>query len=474
MGLSNSRFVSRWAVLILDMGISLVGSLLGVLFVRWQLHPILGFQHYLLVWVLAASICSLISFLALGTYKIVIRHSTYRSIGNLTLAIIMKEGLLTLSLFAQIFHFENMRTETFVILSDFFFTLVLLILARVIIISIYDNMKADDVGANVDKLPVLVYGTGNKSVAMLTRLDDSPNYNVIGFLTGDKTKSGQIIRDRKSFYVDTIEDLAELKTKLGFEGLLFAPDGDLPEREELIEMCLSLGIHILNAPKIGEMKFAGMSREAVKEINNRAVDYIPDGMTAFERNVKRVVDCLLALILMIIFSPLFLLCLILIKREDGGPAIYRQERIGRFGRPFNILKFRSMKLDAEAAGPALYSGDDDPRLTKAGKFLRKHHLDELPQLWNVFVGDMAFIGYRPERQYFIDKIMEVDPRYYYLYQIRPGVTSYATLKNGYTDTLEKMLRRLEFDLYYLRHRSWWFDMKVLFSTFTNIVFGKIF
>ena len=96
------------------------------------------------------------------------------------------------------------------------------------------------------------------------------------------------------------------------------------------------------------------------------------------------------------------------------------------------------------------------------------------KLWNVFVGDMAFIGYRPERKFFIDQIMKEDPRYAFLYQIRPGVTSYATLYNGYTDTMEKMLRRLELDLYYLNHRSWWFDMKVLFLTFASIVFGKRF
>ncbi|MCQ2143405.1 MAG: exopolysaccharide biosynthesis polyprenyl glycosylphosphotransferase [Bacteroidales bacterium] len=456
------------------MGISIVGSLLGVLFVRWQLHPILGFQHYLLVWVLAATICSLVSFLALGTHKIVIRHSTYRSIGNLMLAILMKDGLLGLSLIAQIFHFENASTETFVILSDFFFTLVLMILARVIIISIYENLKADNFGANVDKLPVIVYGTGNKSIAMVDRLYESPNYQIVGFLTSKKEKNGQILRNSKAYFVESLEQLAELKTRLGFEGILFAPDGDIPERQKLIDDCLALGIHILNAPRIDEVKFGNMSRQAIKEINNKSIDYIPDGMTSFERNGKRIIDCIIAFFLLIIFSPLFLLCYILITREDGGPAIYSQERIGRFGRPFNIHKFRSMKLDAESAGPALYSGDDDPRLTKVGKFLRKHHLDELPQLWDVFVGNMAFVGYRPERQYFIDKIMEVDPRYYYLYQIRPGVTSYATLKNGYTDTLDKMVRRLELDLYYLRHRSWWFDLKILFSTFTNIVFGKVF
>ena len=202
--------------------------------------------------------------------------------------------------------------------------------------------------------------------------------------------------------------------------------------------------------------------------------FIPDGMNGFERNVKRIVDCMIAVILMILFSPLFLICYLAVKSDDGGPAIFKQERIGRFGRPFYIYKFRSMRLDAEKHGPALYAGGKDGRLTRIGKFLREHHLDELPQLWNVFCGDMAFIGPRPERQFFIDQIMKEDPRYRFLFQIRPGVTSYATLYNGYTDTLEKMVRRLRYDLFYLEHRSWGFDFKILFMTFMSIVFGKKF
>ena len=202
--------------------------------------------------------------------------------------------------------------------------------------------------------------------------------------------------------------------------------------------------------------------------------FIKDGMNDFERSVKRIGDCILALIALIVFSPLFLICYIAVKREDGGPAIFKQERIGRFGKPFNIYKFRSMRLDAEKLGPALYKGGKDHRLTKVGKFLREHHLDELPQLWNVFVGDMSFIGPRPERQFYIDQIMERDPRYRFLYQIRPGVTSYATLYNGYTDTIEKMLRRLRYDLFYLEHRSWLFDFKILVMTFMKIVGGKKF
>lgn len=195
------------------------------------------------------------------------------------------------------------------------------------------------------------------------------------------------------------------------------------------------------------------------------------GLTPFGQLAKRCFDFTLAGLLMLIFSPLYLVCYIAVRREDGGPAIFKQERIGRGGRPFHILKFRSMRLDAEKDGPQLYT-EDDSRLTKVGKFLREHHLDELPQLLNVFRGDMSFIGYRPERQFYIDQIMKVDGRYKCLYQIRPGVTSYATLYNGYTDTLDKMVKRLQYDLYYLQHGSALLDLRILWLTFYKIVGGK--
>ena len=191
--------------------------------------------------------------------------------------------------------------------------------------------------------------------------------------------------------------------------------------------------------------------------------------------MKRAFDCVLSAICLIVFSPLLICCGLAIFIEDGKPVIFSQERIGLHGKPFRIYKFRSMHMGAESIGePQLLEISGDSRLTRVGEFLRRHHLDELPQLWNVSIGDMAFIGPRPERKYYIEKIIEKDPRYTQLYQIRPGVTSYATLYNGYTDTMEKMLRRLELDLYYLEHRSWWLDIKILAKTFTNIIFGKIF
>lgn len=189
--------------------------------------------------------------------------------------------------------------------------------------------------------------------------------------------------------------------------------------------------------------------------------------------IKRIIDFVVAVVCLILFSPLTLVCWLLIK-TDGQPAIYRQERIGLGGKPFYIYKFRSMVVDAEKEGEELLQQKDDPRLTRIGKILRSHHLDELPQLWNVLKGDMAFVGPRPERKFYIDQIMQRDSRYQRLYVLRPGVTSYATLKNGYTDNIEKMLRRLEMDLYYLEHQSLWTDAKILWKTFKDIISGKIF
>lgn len=191
-------------------------------------------------------------------------------------------------------------------------------------------------------------------------------------------------------------------------------------------------------------------------------------MSGMERALKRVGDVLGALVLLVVLSPVFLYIYIRQRWTASGPVIYSQERVGRGGKPFRIYKFRTMVVDAERDGVPQLEQDDDPRLTEFGKVLRKRHLDELPQIWNVLKGDMSFVGYRPERQYFIDKIMLHNPDYQLLYQSMPGVTSLATIENGYTDTMEKMLKRLDMDLDYLRNRSLGLDIKIIFKTLFNI------
>ena len=191
---------------------------------------------------------------------------------------------------------------------------------------------------------------------------------------------------------------------------------------------------------------------------------------------KRIFDVLLSLGSLVLFAPVMLIIYVLIKAEDpDGDVIYAQERVGLNGKPFKLYKFRSMHMNAEALNtPQLYAGEDDPRLTKVGKFIRAHHLDEFPQLWNVLKGEMSFVGPRPEREYYIDQSMEHNPDYVKLYTLRPGLFSYATLYNGYTDTMEKMLKRLDYDLQYLEDYSFWTDIKIIYLTSISIIFGKKF
>lgn len=225
---------------------------------------------------------------------------------------------------------------------------------------------------------------------------------------------------------------------------------------------------------MSEIKGKVMSMSKVAMEKKKGKDYFDEFMSSADCAVKRCFDVLCSIVGMIVFSPLFLVIYIAIKREDNGPAIFRQERVGYRGKLFTLYKFRSMRVSAEADGRPALCKHGDERLTHVGKFLREHHLDELPQLWNVLKGDMSFVGPRPERKFFVDQIMEENPDYELLFQLRPGLFSPATLYNGYTDTMEKMLRRLEMDLDYLNNRSLWLDLKIIFLTVFSIVSGKKF
>lgn len=162
----------------------------------------------------------------------------------------------------------------------------------------------------------------------------------------------------------------------------------------------------------------------------------------------------------------------MLKRQKNGPAIFSQERIGYRGKPFTIYKFRTLSKAEDK--PQLVAKCDDSNSTKTERFLREHHLDELPQLWNVLIGDMSLVGPRPERKYYIDQIMEIDNSYVLIYEMRPGLTSEATLHNGYTDSMEKMLKRLQMDIHYLENRSLALDFSIIMRTAASIISGKKF
>lgn len=213
-----------------------------------------------------------------------------------------------------------------------------------------------------------------------------------------------------------------------------------------------------------------MSNQNTEEVSGFEGSH--DAMGCVQRTVKRLFDIVFSLAGMIILSPVYLVIAIMLKRQKNGPAIFSQERIGYRGKPFTIYKFRTMSEPEKE--PQLVAKSSIGQSTKTELFLREHHLDELPQLWNVLKGDMSFVGPRPERRFYIDKIMANDPSYVLIFEMRPGLTSEATLYNGYTDTMEKMLIRLHMDTDYLKRRSLALDASIIAKTFISIVSGKKF
>jgi exopolysaccharide biosynthesis polyprenyl glycosylphosphotransferase len=194
-------------------------------------------------------------------------------------------------------------------------------------------------------------------------------------------------------------------------------------------------------------------------------------MPEWQQSLKRIMDVLISVFVLIFFSWLYLLIALAVKIGSKGPMFYMQERVGLHGNPFKIIKFRSMFTDAEKMGPAL-SSDNDPRITKVGKFLRKTRLDELPQFFNVLIGEMSIVGPRPERQFFINQIVQKAAHYKHLHKVRPGITSWGQVKYGYAETVDQMIQRLKYDILYIENMSILVDLKIMIYTVLIVIQGR--
>ena len=433
---------SRFSPLLQDTSLSCLGSFFAFLLVRWLAEPIYAFSLHFLYYIGGALISTLLGLLISGTIRQV-RMGTYHfSTNRLFLALLIKDIGITILMLTELGGFRQPAHIVLTIISDTLFSAMLIFFFNTTLTRVREEaMEMKELSFRPN---TLVFGADETAALFAESAKQSGRYNILGLLSRQPEMDKKIVRGFLVYYVPDDDALDALQWRLGGIDCILFPKG--------------------NGSDPGA---DGSGGGGSIPTNSK--------LSTFQRLSKRGFDIVLSGVLLLVFLPLILICALAVFIEDGTPVIYSQERIGLGGRPFHILKFRSMRRDAEALGiPRLYAGDDDPRLTRVGKFLRQHHLDELPQLWNVFRGDMSFIGYRPERQFYIDRIMEKNPRYRYLYQIRPGVTSYATLYNGYTDTLDKMLTRLDLDLYYLRNHSVWFDFRVLGLTFLSIISGKKF
>ena len=239
--------------------------------------------------------------------------------------------------------------------------------------------------------------------------------------------------------------------------------GDIVSRLSMLDLRIS-AIPSMTDILTGKVKSSTIFGTPLAEVSH-------DLMPAWQQNLKQISDIVISLLALLILLPLILFLVIGVKLSSSGPIFYKQLRVGRFGREFRIYKFRSMYHNAEENGPEL-SSKHDPRVTRFGQLMRKHRLDEIPNFLNVLKGDMALVGPRPERRYFIEKITEAAPHYAHLHKVKPGITSWGQVKYAYAENVEEMIKRLRYDILYIENMSLFVDLKILFYTVITIVKGR--
>jgi len=398
-----------------------------------------------------------------GYYRDIYRKSRLRELGQTFLTVTVGSVILFFVLFLDdvVANYRSYYSAIFVFfLLQFFSSYVL----RFIITS----RTASLIHKKKIWFNTLIIGGGEKAVQLYKDIDSEKISNgnkVIGFVHYEE--------ETNSLLASQIEDLGpinkvkQLLIKHEIEEVIIAIESSDHNRlQRLISDIDEKGIKIKMIPDMYDILSGFVRISSIFGTPLIEVDALV--MPQWQQSVKRAMDIVCSLIALLILLPVFLVLAVLIKSDSKGPVIYRQPRIGRWGKPFTIYKFRTMKVDAEKNGPAL-SSDKDDRMTKTGKWLRKFRLDELPQFYNVLIGTMSLVGPRPERQFFIDQIVDIAPHYKLLHRVRPGITSWGQVKYGYAENVDQMVERLKYDILYIENMSLALDIKIAIYTILTII-----
>lgn len=317
---------------------------------------------------------------------------------------------------------------------------------------------------------VLVMGSGSLAVeiARETLRRQDTGVKVVGFLCGDPARVGE--RLVNPAIIGTYGDLCRLVAEHEVDKVVVAPRErrGLPVDELLA--CKMKGVQVVDGINFFEQLTGKLRVESLRPSNLIF-------STGFRRTratflAKRLLDLVVSSLLLFINAPVMLLAAVAIRLDSPGAVLFRQERVGEGGKPFTIYKFRSMRADAETESGPVWAAEDDPRITRVGRWLRKFRIDELPQLFNVLKGDMSLVGPRPERAYFVQQLKEKIPYYDQRAAAKPGVTGWAQVRYPYGSSEEDALEKLKYDLYYIKNCSVWLDLLILFETVRIVLFGR--
>jgi exopolysaccharide biosynthesis polyprenyl glycosylphosphotransferase len=319
----------------------------------------------------------------------------------------------------------------------------------------------------------IIIGGDKNGVELYEEIMSHPyslGHNFLGFVDSNGLSKNRLEKHLKN--LGDIKDLGRLIEEMDVEEAIIAVEtkehnkikGILDILFDYSEKLLIKVIPNTYDIMVGTVKMQHIYGAVLIEIEQ---EYMP----RWERILKRIMDAFLSCLMGILLIPLIIYIIIRIKLESKGPVLYAQERIGKNGKPFQIYKFRSMHVGAEINGPQL-SSEEDPRVTSWGRKMRKWRIDEIPQFWNVLKGEMSLVGPRPERRYYIEKIMEKAPHYKHLLKVRPGITSWGQVKYGYASNLKQMIQRLKYDILYIENMSISLDLKILFYTVLVLFQGK--
>jgi len=328
------------------------------------------------------------------------------------------------------------------------------------------KIKTRKIGFNT-----LLVGSNQKALKLYNELQtsrESQGNIFIGFIHVDQN-NGHLLKGTLP-HLGSITDLRQIIETRNIEEVIIAIESSEHESiGRILNMLEDIPVIVKIIPDMydilsGSVKMNGIFGAPLIEIS-------PDLMPVWQQAAKRLIDIIVSFIFLVLLSPVFLVVSLIIIITSRGPIFFVQERIGLHGVPFNIYKFRSMFTGAEKDTPML-SSDNDSRITPFGKFMRKVRLDEIPQFYNVLMGDMSLVGPRPERQYFIDQIMPIAPHYRHLHKVKPGITSWGQVKFGYAENVDEMVERLKYDVIYIENMSLALDIKILFYTVKIILERK--